>query len=58
MASIVSDMFSATAAVAIVSAIHLSNSFTNLDVEQAYQLEKQPSASISFRKLGNNTLPS
>ena len=30
MASIVSDMFSATAAVAIVSAINLSNSFTNL----------------------------
>ena len=30
MASIVSDMFSATAAVAVVSAINLSNSFTNL----------------------------
>ena len=30
MASIVSDMFSATAVVAIVSAINLSNSFTNL----------------------------
>ena len=30
IASIVSDMFSATAAVAVVSAINLSNSFTNL----------------------------
>ena len=30
MASIVSDMFSATAAVAVVSAINLSNSFMNL----------------------------
>lgn len=30
MASIVSDMFSVTAAVAVVSAINLSNSFTNL----------------------------
>ena len=30
MASIVSDMFSATAAVAVVSAVNLSNSFMNL----------------------------
>ena len=42
MACIVSDMFSATAAVAVVSVINLSNSFTNLTLSKLISRRNNP----------------
>ena len=57
MASIVSDMFSATAAVAVVSAVNLSNSFMNLMLSKLIS-RRNNQACLSVLENSAITLPS